>query len=44
MKRIAMFTDIHGNLPALEAIFSELEREKLDDIYYLGDMIVFGPR
>ncbi len=43
MKRIAMFTDIHGNLPALEAIFSDLEREKLDDIYYLGDMIGFGP-
>ncbi len=40
--RIAALYDIHGNLPALEAVLSEIERENVDLIVVGGD-IVAGP-
>jgi len=42
---IAIFTDIHGNLEALEAILKDIKkkRRKIDAVYYLGDAISFGP-
>ena len=43
MKRIAIFSDIHGNLQALESILSDIERNSIDEIIYLGDIIGFGP-
>lgn len=45
MKRIAVFSDIHGNLQALKCILKDIEKEKIDneDVYYLGDIIGFGP-
>jgi putative phosphoesterase len=41
--RIAFISDIHGNIPAFEPVLAELEREKLDQIICLGD-VVFGPQ
>ena len=43
MKRLAIFSDIHGNLQALESILADIEKEKIEDIYCLGDIIGFGP-
>ena len=43
MKRIAVFSDIHGNLEALEAILNDIERNNIDEVIYLGDVIGFGP-
>lgn len=43
MKRIGVIADVHGNLPALEAVLAELEREELDGIVCLGDVAV-GPQ
>ena len=43
MRRIAVFSDIHGNYQALTSIIKDIEKEKIDDIYYLGDMIGMGP-
>ena len=43
MKRIGLISDIHGNLPALEAVLAELEHEELDGLVCLGDVAV-GPR
>jgi len=40
--RLAAISDIHGNLPALEAVLAEIEREAVDLIVNLGD-IVSGP-
>ena len=40
--RVAAISDIHGNLPALEAVVAEIEREKVDAIVVAGDT-VSGP-
>ena len=37
--RIAALSDIHGNLPALEAVLLEVEREDVDAIVVSGDSI-----
>src|SRR5690348_16604814 len=37
--RIAAIYDIHGNLPALEAVLSEIEREGVDTIVVGGDVV-----
>lgn len=40
MLKIAIISDIHGNLPALEAVFADIEKEyKADKIYCLGDLV-----
>lgn len=36
--RIAVFSDIHANLPAMEAVRDHLDRQKLDAVYCLGDL------
>ncbi len=43
MRRIAVFSDIHGNLDALEAIYNDIESEGISEIYHLGDAIAIGP-
>lgn len=40
--RLAVVSDIHGNLPALEAVLAEIARERVDAVVNLGD-IVSGP-
>ena len=35
--RVAAISDIHGNLPALEAVLAEIDRERVDDIVVAGD-------
>ena len=40
--RLAVVSDIHGNLPALEAVLAEIGREGVDRVVNLGD-IVSGP-
>jgi len=40
--RVAAISDIHGNLPALEAVLAEVEREKPDLIVVCGD-VASGP-
>ena len=43
MKKIALFTDIHGNYEALKSILKDIDKEGVDDIICLGDVIAFGP-
>ena len=43
-KRIAVITDIHGNLPALEAALSWIDGHGMDEIYCGGDLVGYGPR
>lgn len=44
MKKIAVFSDIHGNLPALKSILEDLRKEKIKEVIYLGDIIGIGPQ
>ena len=41
--RIAVLADIHGNLPALEAVVHDLERQKPDAVWCGGDVAWGGP-
>ena len=41
--RLALIADIHGNLPALEKVIAELDRDGVDRIVCLGDVAV-GPQ
>jgi len=43
MPRIAVISDIHGNLEALEAVFEDIDRQRnISKIYSLGDNIGYG--
>lgn len=43
MRRIAVFTDIHGNMDALKALYTDIKQEGINEIYHLGDAIAIGP-
>ncbi|HET7856906.1 MAG TPA: metallophosphoesterase family protein [Gaiellaceae bacterium] len=40
--RVGLISDLHGNLPALDAVLAEIEGETLDELVCLGDIAV-GP-
>ncbi len=40
--KIALFSDIHANLPALEAFFKDVETRNTDTIYCLGDLVGYN--
>jgi predicted phosphodiesterase len=40
--KIALFSDIHANLPALEACLQSIEDQKPDAIYCLGDLVGYN--
>ncbi|MBA3945803.1 MAG: metallophosphoesterase family protein [Herpetosiphonaceae bacterium] len=42
--RLAIISDIHGNLAALDAVLRELESERLDQVVCLGDVAATGPQ
>lgn len=42
--RIAIISDIHGNLVGLDAVLADLDREEPDQIVCLGDVAATGPQ
>ncbi|MCU0374445.1 MAG: metallophosphatase family protein [Chitinophagaceae bacterium] len=40
--KIALFSDIHANLPALEAFFKDVDSRNPDAIYCLGDLVGYN--
>ena len=42
--RVAVVSDIHSNLHALEAVLDEIDRTDADLIWCLGDVVGYGPR
>jgi len=40
--KIALISDIHGNLPALEAVYQSIKEKGIHEIYNLGDSL-YGP-
>lgn len=41
--KIAILSDVHGNLPAFEAVLNHIHNNNVDLIYNLGDLIGKGP-
>lgn len=42
--RIAFFSDIHGNLPALEAALADAKQRAATHLICLGDIVGYGPQ
>jgi predicted phosphodiesterase len=42
--RIAVISDIHANLHALEAVLVEVDAESPDAVWCLGDLVGYGPK
>ncbi|HEY0677030.1 MAG TPA: metallophosphoesterase family protein [Chitinophagaceae bacterium] len=40
--RIALFSDIHANLPALESCLKDIDNKKPDAVYCLGDLVGYN--
>jgi putative phosphoesterase len=40
--RVGIISDIHGNLPALEAVMADIGPRQLDALYCLGDLVGYG--
>ncbi len=43
MQRIALFSDIHGNLVALDEVLADIDAAGIDERYCLGDLVGYGP-
>jgi diadenosine tetraphosphatase ApaH/serine/threonine PP2A family protein phosphatase len=41
--RVAVVSDIHANLPALEAVLAAIDEEAPDELWCLGDLVGYGP-
>lgn len=43
MTIIALLSDIHANLPALEAVLADIDAVGVDATYHLGDLVGYAP-
>lgn len=44
MRRIALFSDVHGNVPALDAVLADIAASAAaGEVYCLGDLVGYGP-
>jgi predicted phosphodiesterase len=41
--RVAVLSDIHSNLHALEAVLADIDRAGVDQVWCLGDVVGYGP-
>jgi putative phosphoesterase len=41
--RFAVFSDVHGNLPALEAVLADIDGRGILTVICLGDLVGYGP-
>lgn len=44
MRRVALISDVHGNHVALQAVLRDIEAQRVDAIYCLGDVVGYGPQ
>jgi len=42
--RIAVISDIHGNLDAIREVLRDMDRFRVDQVFCLGDTIGYGPQ
>lgn len=43
MERIAIISDLHGNVPALKAVLSDIDQRQIRRVVCLGDLVGKGP-
>jgi len=43
LRRFALFSDIHGNIVALESVLADIETAGIEERYCLGDLVGYGP-
>lgn len=41
--RFALISDVHANLPALEAVLADIDTRPFDAVYHLGDLVGYAP-
>jgi len=41
--RYALISDIHANLPALEAVLADIPQQGADAVFHLGDLVGYAP-
>ena len=41
--KYAVVSDVHANLPALEAVLRDIDSRRVDAIYHLGDLTGYAP-
>ena len=41
--KIAIISDIHGNLEALNSVYADIQQNDVDNLVCLGDMVGYGP-
>lgn len=41
--RVAVISDVHAHLDALEAVIAEIDAEGIPEIWFLGDAVGYGP-
>jgi diadenosine tetraphosphatase ApaH/serine/threonine PP2A family protein phosphatase len=39
----AIISDVHGNIEALRVVLADIERQRVDSIFCLGDVVGYGP-
>lgn len=40
----AVISDVHSNLHALQSVLNDIERRKIDEVYFVGDAVGYGPQ
>ena len=43
MRRVALFSDIHANTMALDAVLADIASTEVEEVYCLGDLVGYGP-
>jgi diadenosine tetraphosphatase ApaH/serine/threonine PP2A family protein phosphatase len=41
--RVALISDLHSNREALDAVFADIDTQRVDAVYCLGDVVGYGP-
>ena len=41
--KVAIFSDVHGNAVALDAVLADIERQQVDQVVFGGDLVFGGP-
>jgi predicted phosphodiesterase len=41
--RLAVFSDVHGNWEALKKVLADMDRNRIDSLFCLGDCVGYGP-
>lgn len=41
--RYGFFSDVHSNLEALKVVVADFQKQKLDQVFFLGDAVGYGP-